>query len=215
MAGTAAAEIPALRKVRRPDRMSPIILQIRERRAITSTLIPMTLPAFSITVEFFTAGDALRARRYLCRECEGGRCFILEFLREGLDILDYLSPIAFREHIPAGHRAARKTVGDGTEEIIIRRHGTAGSRADFVDASREIARLWKDFHGRRPGALPIITVTLGTFASVDLLARLEVLRRRGCPLFLRQGCGGQCQADPHTPQYGCPALSCRSPYPPP
>src|SRR5262245_13548112 len=136
----------------------------------------MTLPAFGVPIELLAAGDALSTGWYLRGNCDGGRCFLLEFLREQLDMLHYLSPLPFREHTPAGHRGAWEAIGNGAEKVIIRWYSAAGSRADFIDAAGEITRSWENLISRRPGALTIVTVALGAFAGVDLLARFEILR---------------------------------------
>src|SRR5919109_2696087 len=93
LSGAPATEIPAFGEICRPDGIVPIVLQIGERRPVTSPLVAMTLPTFGIAIKLLAAGDALSARGDLRRDADGCGRGLVECRREGLDILQDLPPL--------------------------------------------------------------------------------------------------------------------------
>src|SRR5262249_28097979 len=154
---------PAFGEIRGQNRLIPIIFKGRKRWAITSSLIAVTLPAFSVAKQFLPAGDAFRARGHFLGGRNGRRRWFLELIRESLEVRDDLQALPIGEHAPGRHRTPRQAIGDDAQQIVVGRGGAAGGGADFKDTTREVTRFGKDLSGRGAVSFALIAMALRTF----------------------------------------------------
>src|SRR5262245_1446049 len=94
----------ALREVIGSDGVSPAVLELLGRRAVTLAALAVALGAFELLVHRAASLDGVPGVRGLRRDGDGrSGLFLLPTVREGLDVGDHVEAVAAANGIPRGH----------------------------------------------------------------------------------------------------------------
>src|SRR5258706_7270474 len=100
----------------------------RSRRAVTVTLLAMTLPALHLLEEIVATPDTSNINRRLSRDLDRlPRFFRLPALLEGLDVANQILPILVAQPPPRGHVAGFDAPHQRVDQVRVQRAGSGWS----------------------------------------------------------------------------------------
>ena len=193
LAGRSSPERPALREVRRTDRMLEVVHQRSSRRSVAATERAVALDAAGLDVELLPELDRLIRNLRRARERHGLRdAFgVREVGRESLDEVGDVRHFLVGERWPGGHRGVGHAAPDDVDEVLVGRQRPGRRRANLELAGRKVARPGEQVRRGVALAVTLLAVALRTELHVELLARLPlrvgtyVLSRNARPISSR------------------------------
>jgi hypothetical protein len=170
--GIAAAELPVLGEIGRPDRISVVVLERRRGLPIGAPREAVALVALELLEHGLAFRDAVAARSLADRNRFRRRA--LERVgRECLEVLDDRSDLGRAQpRFPFRHRGARHPDLDDAAQVVVRGYLTAGSGSNLINCFREVARMRQHRLGADSIAGAGLAVTAGAPFVVDGFAVL-------------------------------------------